>query len=93
MAGNQINFSAADIIRIQSKVGAAGSVGQYSAAYREVLAINTERQNAGLPVLDSKTRYWFEKAVEVNQNNSSSSSNFFIRSVTAGGFSLFGVGV
>jgi hypothetical protein len=59
MAGNQINFSQADIARIQSKIG-SGTVGKYSDAYREVLVINDERRNAGQPTLDSKTKFWFK---------------------------------
>jgi hypothetical protein len=89
MAGNQINFSATDIARIQSKIGANGA-GKYSAAYREVLVINSERRNAGQPTLDSKTEFWFKNAAEVNENNARSSSNVFIREVTVGGLTIDG---
>ncbi|MEA2841318.1 MAG: hypothetical protein QOF41_2648 [Methylobacteriaceae bacterium] len=87
---NQLNLSSAEIAQIRSQVGAPGSVGQYSAAYRTVLAIDDAHRQAGLSALDDPTRYWFEQAVAINANDPASNANLFVREVTAAGLLLDG---
>jgi hypothetical protein len=87
---NQLNLSPDEINQILSKVGQPGTVGQYSAAYQEVLNINQEHAQQGLPTLDAKGLFWFQGAVGINANDPTSNTNLFIRDVTAAGLELDG---
>ena len=88
--GNQLNLSNAEIAQIQSQVGPLGSVGQYSAAYRTILAIDDAHRAEGSSALDGPTRYWFEQAAAINANDQTSNANLFIREITTAGLLLDG---
>lgn len=49
---NQLELSQDEINLIQSKISSDGTVGQYSAAYQEIVQINAAHAQQGLPSLE-----------------------------------------
>jgi hypothetical protein len=87
---NQVNYTPAELSRISAGYNINVTTGQYSGVYLAVIAIDNERRNNGGQTLDAESRYWFQKAAQINAANPNDAANVYIRAVTENGRTLDG---